>query len=119
MTLMEMLIVAHLIGDWLLQTESEALQKFNGKFLNSPLISHCTKYTLAFIPAFYYFGISWYWLILIFWSHMFLDRRWPVKWWIHNVMGNSYESIDKLFWLVVVVDQVMHILVLALIAFFC
>ncbi len=118
MNLFEMLVITHFIGDWMFQTENEAMQKSSGKFFNQALITHCLVYTLSFIPVFYLMNLNWFWLLLIFWSHMFLDRRWPVKWWIKNIMRTSDGTIEKLFWLVIVVDQIMHILVLALIVFF-
>lgn len=115
MNVFEMLVLAHFIADWLLQSEYQATEKFNGKFFNSALITHCMVYTLCFVPVFWIAHLNWLWLLPIFWSHMFLDRRWPVKWWIRNVMRTSDETIEKLFWLVIVVDQVMHVLILALI----
>lgn len=118
MNVFEMLVLAHLVGDWILQTEHQAMHKMNGPFFNEPLCSHCLVYTLCFIPIFWLMQINWLWLLLIFWSHMFLDRRWPVIWWIKHVKRTSDETIKNLFWLVIAVDQIMHILILVPIALF-
>lgn len=111
-----LLFLSHMIGDWLLQTEHQAMNKAKGRFFNGALFFHCFGYTLSFVPAFWLGQIDWWWLALIFSSHMFLDRRWPVIWWIRLVKRTSEETIKNLFWLVIAVDQVIHILILAAIA---
>ena len=115
MTIFEMLVLAHLVGDWIIQTEYEAMNKVKGNFFNLALYKHCFMYTLCFVPVFLVAGINWWWLLLVFWSHMFLDRRWPVIWWIEKVKRTSPETINNLFWLVIAVDQIMHILILVVI----
>jgi len=47
---------------------------------------------------------------------MFIDRRWPVVWWIVYIMRDSPETVSKLFLLVIAVDQVIHVVILAVIA---
>ncbi len=53
-------LVSHLVGDYLLQTEWQALHKHGG--LSGPpvrrraLLSHIATYTIAFIPA-----LAWLW----------------------------------------------------------
>src|SRR3989338_9869518 len=116
MTVFEALLMAHLIGDWILQTEYQALNKMKGKFFNWALSNHCVVYPAWFVPAFWCFEISWSLLSLIFSSHMFLDSRWPVVWWINKVKLTDMKTIEALFWLVIAVDQVMHILIFVPIA---
>ncbi len=41
------LLAAHMIGDYILQTNEEAVNKFTDF---NQLFSHCIKYTMAFIP---------------------------------------------------------------------
>ena len=112
------LMLAHLVGDWMIQTEYQALNKAKGHWCNDALCAHCIGYTLCFVPVFLLYSLNWWWLALIFGSHMFLDRRWPVIWWIRVVKRTSDETISKLFWLVVAVDQIMHLLILVPIALF-
>jgi len=111
----ELLILAHLVGDYLVQTEFEAMNKALGPFWNRALWAHCSKYAACFIPVLALAGLSQWWLALIFFSHLFFDRRWPIIWWRRVVTHNSAESIKATFWLTVVVDQIFHTLVLALI----
>ncbi len=115
MLLFDALIMMHLIGDWILQTEHEAMNKMKGEFINHALLSHCLVYTACFVPVFLYFHVALSWLLLIFSSHMFLDRRWPVIWWLKHVKRVSDETIIALPWLVIAVDQVMHVLIIAFI----
>ncbi len=115
MTLFESLVLAHLVGDYLLQTDAEANQKMHGSILNLPLWKHVAKYTASCAVPLWYFGISFWFLIPIFVTHLFFDRRWPIIWWRRHVMRNSEESITKMFWLTIMVDQIFHVIVLGLI----
>ncbi len=81
------LIASHLVGDYVLQTNEEAVKKFTEK---NYLIRHVLKYTLAFIP-----GVIWNnsrrtrkicFLALLALSHYLTDRKrwasgaeWPPK----------------------------------------
>jgi hypothetical protein len=116
MTVFEWLIVGHLIGDWLLQTEYQAMNKARGKFLNWALWSHCIIYAVSVSIPMAFLGIKLWWGVLVFASHLFLDRRWPVVWWIRFAKRTSEEAVKNNFWLVVTVDQVIHILILAAVA---
>lgn len=118
MRLFDWLILAHLVGDYLVQTEFEALNKALGRFWNRALISHCMKYTLCFVPVVLAFGVSPAWLLLIYGSHMVFDRRWPIVWWRTYVTRNSEESIKATFWLTVAIDQIFHFLILVVIGAF-
>lgn len=117
MSFFDLLIVAHLIGDWLMQTEYEAMRKAKDPFFNWGLWKHCLVYTLWFVPVFLWVGVSCLWLLPLLASHLFLDRRWPIVWWLRHVKRTSRESIEKNFWLVVAVDQVAHAMVLVLLVF--
>lgn len=117
-TLFESYLIAHIIGDYLLQTENEANQKAQLKFFNWPLVIHVIKYTLCLVVPTIYFQVSPMWLIWIFGTHYLLDRRAFVIWWRKSIMRNSRESIKDTFWLTIVVDQIFHILVIAVICIF-
>lgn len=116
-TKLEMLVVAHLVADWLLQTGYMANYKMQRKFFNLPLASHVAMYTLCTGMVLAHTNMSLWWLVLISGSHYVLDRRWPVKWWIVNIMRTDEKLLDgPLWWLVIAVDQVMHIVILAFVA---
>lgn len=118
MNVFEWLLIAHFAGDYLFQTEFEALNKMQNRFCNRALVSHCTKYTLCFIPVFWFYVMQPAWLLFIFGSHLFFDRRWFIMWWRKHINRNSDESIAKTSWLTITIDQIFHILVLTLIAYF-
>jgi hypothetical protein len=116
MTLFELLLIAHLVGDFLFQTEYQALHKAEGKFFNTALTIHCLTYTICFFPVFMLYEISAFWFFFIFWSHMFYDRRWPIIVWRRYVNRCSQNGIGNTFWLTVVIDQIFELLVLAVIS---
>jgi hypothetical protein len=115
MNLIAWCLIAHLIGDFLLQTGHEAMTKARGRFLNRGLLTHCLKYVACFIPVFLAYGVSLAWLAPIFVTHLVLDRRWLVVGWRRYVMRDSVESIKDTFWLTIVVDQTFHLIILAVI----
>jgi len=110
------LVVAHLVGDWLLQTEYQAMGKASGRFWNKALVAHCLSYTVCFLPVLLLTNLSLLWLILIFGSHLLFDRRWPVIALRRLIKHDSPEGIKATFWVTVAMDQVLHVLVLAIIA---
>ena len=118
MSVFNWLLIAHLVGDWLLQTEYEATNKARGRFCNRALVKHCVVYTLSFVPFFLLLDINMNWLGLIFVSHMFIDRRWPVERYIRSVKLTSERTIEEVPILMLVVDQIFHILILVPIVVF-
>ena len=111
------LTLSHLIGDWLIQSEYEALNKALGKFLNRALWMHCFKYTLCFVPVIWLAKENLWWLTLVLGSHLIIDRRFPVIWWRLHICHCSPEAIQKTFWITVVVDQVFHFLIIMILFF--
>ncbi|WP_096203085.1 DUF3307 domain-containing protein [Bacillus sp. FJAT-45350] len=102
------LFIAHLIGDYLFQTSWMAMNK--AKHWGA-LITHSFVYTLIVsVVAYIGFGGLSIWAILfIFLSHVFLDRRTFVQWWVSTIMqAKGKES----FWLGIIADQVFHLIVL-------
>ncbi len=108
------LLVAHLLGDWIFQTDYQALNKARGG-LNRALITHCLTYTLTFMPVFWLSGISLGWLAFIFVAHVFIDRRAPVIWFLKRVKGMSDEALKKAFFMVIMTDQVIHVVTLVVV----
>ncbi|REB10129.1 DUF3307 domain-containing protein [Sporosarcina sp. BI001-red] len=112
MTLFSYLIVGHLIGDYLLQTNWMA----SGKATKwAPLLTHCFVYTSVVSVAFLISTgmISFWMVVIIFLSHIILDRRRFVAWWALAIMG---VKEGEPAWLLIIADQVFHIIVLAIIA---
>lgn len=112
MTVFSYLLIGHLIGDFLFQTSWMAMFKAT-KWL--PLIVHCVVYTIS-VTTVVFFG---YGLLpigaisLLFVSHIFLDRRVFVAWWVKHIMQTK-GSESK--WLSIMVDQIFHIIILGAVA---
>ena len=121
------ILVAHLVGDYLLQSHWMAIEKVN-KWL--PAIVHGVTYTLPFllitqsIPA----------LLVICITHIIIDHyrlakhvSWfknqfaPKAWRVDNLSNNGYdESVPAWMstWLMVVTDNTMHIVINILAIFY-
>jgi hypothetical protein len=114
MTLFESLFVAHLVGDFLLQTKVQGLQKMHGKWWNAPLLLHCAVYTAVVGAALWWHGIPLGWLWFVGLVHLIVDRRSFVRWWRVNVNRDP----EPPFWLMVVTDQIWHVLTLVIVVLF-
>ncbi|USG63289.1 DUF3307 domain-containing protein [Brevibacillus ruminantium] len=107
----DVLLIAHLIGDYLLQTEWMAKYKAERWW---PLLAHCFVYTLVvglisflWLPT----ALSWWAILLIFVSHVLMDRRGFVFFWYRRVMR---VTDDRNKWLMIMVDQTFHLIILAI-----
>lgn len=112
-------MVAHVVADWLLQTDWMAVNKVN---LRHPAgYVHAAVYTLFMLPLF-----PWTLALLIGVTHLFIDTRGPVHWWIRTVkrmpLGASgtqqpgapkSSAYAKFGFLESAVDQAFHVVVLA------
>ena len=80
MSLFDKLLVAHLVGDWLLQTECPALNKAQNL---RALFSHIGIYTIFMLGVlvfdFGYQNTNIYFVVgMLAVTYAFLDHRWPV-----------------------------------------
>lgn len=96
------LLAAHMVGDFIFQTDGIARNKLKNKKV---LLLHCFLYMLAFVPtAFYYYdyGKALLFLTAIFLAHIFVDwKRW----------ASDKDWPPK----PILVDQSLHIIALAII----
>ncbi|RJX20036.1 MAG: DUF3307 domain-containing protein [Ammonifex sp.] len=105
MTLFEWLLAGHLVGDFLLQTRWMAENKTALWF---PLAVHSTVYTAAVtLFSLAAGGLSPPAVIIVFLSHLFLDRRGFV-----NLWARYLNRSDDNKWLKIMIDQTLHVLVL-------
>lgn len=118
----EWLLCGHLVGDWLLQSDYEAVTKTNRWPAN---VTHAAKWTLSVATAAWIVG--WrgetrflVWLLAMGIVHALVDRRWPTLWviWVKEriPLANPLESRDTPLFLVFCVDQVLHILQIAVLS---
>ena len=107
MTLFEWLLVGHLVGDYLLQNRWMAEKK---TMQWMPLLVHVIVYTSTVaLLAYCAGGLTLPAVTLIFLSHLVLDRRGFVNFWTRRITGAA-----DIPWLVIMVDQAWHVVVLAL-----
>jgi len=105
--LLAWLLVGHLVGDFLLQNRWMAEGKTD-RWL--PLLVHSSVYTISVtVFAMAAGGLTWRGVLIVFLAHLVLDRRIFVNWWVKNITQTKGIS-----WLVIMVDQSWHIVVLAL-----
>ena len=115
-------IVSHLVGDFLLQTDMQAIHKRGGLGAHGAstrgLVSHTITYTLAFIPALVWLAtdIGWWTIgvaVLIAIPHLIQDDGRLLDIYMRRVKGADPEPGSVLL---ISVDQAWHVLVLFLIA---
>ena len=111
------LLVSHLVGDFLLQTDWQAVTKVRG--LGEPdsrraLLHHLTTYTAAFVPAIVWIGAqttAWRAIgvgALVAIPHLLIDDGRFVRAWLREVKSADRPSPG----LVIAVDQSFHVLCL-------
>jgi hypothetical protein len=111
LNIFQLLLIGHLLGDWLFQSNQMAVNKTSDKTI---LFVHSLVYAL-FVSWMMLF-VSWYAVIITFIicliTHILLDNRKFVIWWIKNIKRDKKQPQ----WLVFVLDQCFHLIVLAIIA---
>jgi hypothetical protein len=115
-------LVAHMVGDYLFQTDWQARNKRGGLsgrgVSRRALFSHVTTYTLAFLPAFAWIGseLDAGWAVLaaalVFLPHLVIDDGRIVR--LYLVRVKRAEGFDV--GLAASVDQSFHVLSLFLVA---
>ncbi len=114
-------LVAHMVGDYLFQTDWQARNKrggLSGGVALRALLTHVTTYTLAFVPALIWIGdvLEPAWALLaaalIFLPHFVLDDGRIVR--AHLMHVKRVETFE--IGLAASVDQSYHVLSLFLVA---
>ncbi len=116
-------VACHLTGDFLFQTDWQAMFKHGGlrkggEHLRA-LTAHAAVYTLAFLPALIWVGVElgagWGAVLAvgIFVPHFIQDDGWVINLWMRKVKHTVPEEHPSL---AIVVDQSWHAVVLLLTA---
>ena len=115
-------LVAHMVGDYLFQTDWQARNKrgglTGGGVSRRALLSHVTTYTLAFLPAFVWIGTQldagWAAVaaVLVFLPHLGIDDGRVVEAYLRHVKRADGFDVG----LAASVDQSFHVLSLFLVA---
>jgi hypothetical protein len=116
------LVVSHLAGDFLLQTDWQAKHKRGGlgsdRIARRALVSHIVTYALAFVPAFVWLadeigaavlGVA----VLILLPHLVQDDGRVVSSYMSAIKRTDADQDSPLF---VAVDQSFHLIALFLVA---
>ena len=112
------LLISHLAGDFLLQTEWQAMNK-RGGLRRDPerrraLLMHGVSYTVAYLPALVWIGgeigaagaVACALAITL--PHILIDDGWVLGMWMTRV--KHADAPEK--WLVAAVDQTLHLVCL-------
>jgi hypothetical protein len=115
-------LVAHMVGDYLLQTDWQARNKRGGlggdPVARRALVTHVATYTLAFLPALIWIGVElepvWAAVagVLVFLPHLLIDDGRVVRLYLVRVKRADGLNIG----LAASVDQSFHVLSLFLVA---
>jgi hypothetical protein len=116
-------VVSHLVGDFILQTEFQAINKHGGlgrdPVRRRALFSHAISYTATFTPALVWLAGADYRLITLVAvvlaigvPHLVQDDGTAIKWWMRTVKHT--EPVPGV--LAIMVDQCFHMVALMLAA---
>ena len=110
MSTFDWLLIGHLVGDWLLQSDWMAQEKRQGLVTKAGMV-HFTVYTAVLLFIIRWANINsqatyWLWGLIIFVSHWLIDATDVVDYWM-QLFGQNNKSVVRLM-----IDQTMHILVL-------
>jgi hypothetical protein len=92
------LVLGHLVGDYLLQSLRQALNKKKSVWI---CLEHCLTYTLSvcFFTMQFWWELSRYKITIIivgvFLSHFVLDYTDLVNKWLHHMKSRSYERTEE------------------------
>lgn len=114
MTPFAYLFVAHLIGDYLFQTNWMAANKTKDW---RALLVHSVVYTaiLSIVAYLTFGGLSIWGIMILLITHIILDQRSFTIWWVETIMKTNSKQFG---WLVIMVDQTFHIITIAVVLHF-
>jgi hypothetical protein len=108
MSMSEILIycfMAHLVGDYILQTDWMALNKKSDSF---PCFIHATLYSIPFMPIVCFF--PWFIIPIITFEHFLQDRTQFIVWLMKKKGSEKFMSPPCGPWSIIVTDNIIHIL---------
>lgn len=114
MSVLALVIAAHLIGDWLVQTDWQAANKTRSW---GAMAQHMAGYHLTLVVMLalvYSDNEAWRPLTIVGVSlvtHAFIDRRWPVR---RLLQLTGSAAFAETTWGVLVADQALHLSILCL-----
>lgn len=101
-------ILAHLIGDYLIQNDWMA----KGKKVSSWV---CLVHVATYLTPFLLCDLAWWQLALIGAQHFGQDRTGIVKWLMDHMGKADFAKPPMAPWSIIVVDNILHVLFIALV----
>jgi hypothetical protein len=101
-------ILAHLIGDYILQNDWMALGK---KRSNSICLVHVLTYLIPFL----FTGLVWWGIVLIGIEHFIQDRTNIILWFMRMKGSAKFAEPPIAPWSIILTDNIIHILFIAFI----
>lgn len=117
-TLFVALLVGHLVGDWLVQTDQQAADKTSADrrvawpAMGRHVVGYHAAMAAVLLPVFWHPTAAAI-LVVSAATHALIDRRWPTR---ALMRATRSPQFAEQTWGVVVVDQALHLSVLALLA---
>jgi hypothetical protein len=102
------LFIAHLIGDYILQNDWMAQNKKKHSL-------HCAIHVATYMLPFLFCGLDWWQLLAIAVQHYVLDRTMFVGWFMEFKGSKQFRDGALAPWSWVVMDNILHILWIALV----
>ena len=116
MSLFDALLVAHLFGDWILQTDWQARNKGDRWIA---LLAHVVIYHAVILVVMLYFLGSrpgvYVAVLLLALTHILLDRKHTTLWLMQTFHRSNGAVPER--WLMIAFDQAVHIVLLGIVAF--
>ena len=101
-------ILAHLIGDYILQNDWMALNKKQSTW-------HCVVHIFFYMLPFLFCELSSFQLFMIASQHYLIDRSNFVLWFMHAKGQGAFATGVCFPWSQIVMDNILHILWIALV----
>lgn len=114
-TVLLLAIIGHLVGDYLLQNDWMALNKKRKDDVG--LLScavHCVIWASAVSFAAGWWHSFWVWPVLYL-THLAQDHTNVVAWWMDRIGQKQFRTGPCAPWSIIVVDNVWHIVTIALV----
>lgn len=105
-------IYAHLIGDFILQTDRMAADKKKPGFEGHLA---CTVHIMTYIIPFFFCSLDWWQLGLIGIQHYLQDRTNFVVWLMKAKGSGDFAKPPTAPWSIIATDNILHILFIALV----
>lgn len=104
-------LLAHLIGDFILQNDWMAQNKKTSSFA---CFAHATSYMIFFMP-FLWLGLSPVGFILIWIQHFMQDRTNFVLWFMDQTGSSDFKNAPMSPWSIIITDNILHLVWIAII----